>query len=274
MTTLYLLLVICIVLGGVLCGSAYALNSVSGDDSISELESRVQTDRADFRVQPAETLQDEPSIFRFVTNSNYVVAALLTEVKIVSRAKKPEKQNPEANADGLIMGTPLEDAVAGFLFSFQVENVIYSKSSLQKNASPGQSNLQNFQIFVPAKFHNEHYEKDHRYLIFLETQPEPKKLIKDYDLDEQKIYYRAFDGKTVSLFWRGGSEMHLPSTKGIIDLSKSEYWELAQRIETFCSALDEPDVKSRLRSLRELTDSSDEELKNNAAYAIKALPGL
>lgn len=242
-----------VILSSILGGAACTSQQVSGSSDLrgmTQLETK--TDKTDPPAQKTSDSENGPSLFHFASGSDYVVIATMTERGPVG------KVNKKAELD-------LADLVAGRLFSFQVEKLLCSKEQFLPVSFSEQKVIHDFQIFVPGQISEENYLKDHKYLIFLQAQPETDKLAEVYELDKDKLYYRAFDGKTTYLFPAG----HRTSTKGVIDLSDPEHQELAQRIEIFCKAFNETDKAARLNNLRKLADSPDEELKSNAAYAIK-----
>jgi hypothetical protein len=203
-----------------------------------------------------------PVIFQYAYESDYVVVANLTERKPVGKVNKKEKNENIYD---------LEDNVAGFLYSFTVEKTLCSKLSFSTKDNSSLVTMQEFQIFVPMERRlNERYSKGHRYLIFLRALPNLDELMATYELNKSKNYFEVFEGKE-SIFPSEGGDFHGPPRKGIIDLSSLKYQDLAQKIEDFCSAINESDLETKLEKLRSLTKSTDEDLRINAAYAIEVL---
>jgi hypothetical protein len=167
----------------------------------------------------------------------------------------------------------LSDMVAGFIYSFRVEKMLCSKQLFSAENTSQTDSLQNFQIFVPIGTQGENYQQGQRYLIFLRQIPTEENLASIYELDKNKIYFRPFEGDK-SIFPNETEGFHSPPKKGIIGMSDSKYQDLITNINLLCSTLNESDIKTRLIKLQKLTESTDEELRKNAIYAIGVLKDL
>lgn len=209
------------------------------------------------KLREVNNLGKEPKIFYYTSNSDYVVVALLDTKEYVG---KVEKKNQFS----------LEDNVAGILYSFRVEKTLCSKGSFSPTGKNQTNSLADFQMFTGVASPDERYNKGQRYLLFLRQIPKEENLAAIYELDKEKKYFRAFNGER-SIFSDGGGGFHSPPTKGIIEMSNSKYQDLIEKIETFCLAVNQAELKTRLTNLQNLAASPDEEIKSNAVYAIKVL---
>ncbi len=213
-------------------------------------------------IQTIDRSEEQPSIFHYAYNSDYVVVAMLDKLEPVASANKKEDGQSISN---------LEDSVAGVLYSFRVERLLCSKESFSLKGDSPPNLLQKFQIFVAIeKNFEESYAKGQRYLIFLRALPNQEKLAAIYELDKSKNYFEAFEGYK-SIFSTGSGSLHSPPKKGIVEMSNLKYQDLIEKIEIFCSALNGTDKNMKIKKLQKLTKSSDEQLRSNAIYAIKAL---
>lgn len=207
------------------------------------------------------TQSDEPPrIFYYASMSDFTVVAVLDKREFVGKAEKRKKSD-------------LSDIVAGWVYSFRVEKKLCSKQLFSAENTSQTDTLQNFQIFVPVGTQGENYQQGERYLIFLRQIPVEENLASIYELDKNKIYFRPFEGDK-SIFPNETEGFHSPPKKGIIGMSDSKYQDLITNINLFCSTLNEPDIETRFIKLEKLTESTDEELRNNAIYAIEVLKDL
>jgi hypothetical protein len=213
-------------------------------------------------LQTDDDSDEEPKIFHYAYNSDYVVVGTVVKVEAVGRVNKKEKRQNILD---------LGDAAAGFLYSFHIERVLCSKESSSLEANSQQNSMQEFQIFVPVeKRHKENYSIRQRYLIFLQTLPKQNELTSVYELNKSKTYFEAFEGKE-SILTSKDPSLDSTTKKGIIEMSNPKYQVLIEKIEVFCSALNETDKNMKIKKLQELTRSPDEQLRNSAIYAIKTL---
>jgi hypothetical protein len=56
-----------------------------------------------------------------------------------------------------------------------------------------------------------------------------------------------------------------------LNVESENHQPLIRRIEQFCDALSSESVGGKIRDLKKLVDSEDEEMSENAAYAIRWL---
>lgn len=137
--------------------------------------------------------------------------------------------------------------------------------------SLNRKSFEEFRLFVPVGTMDEVYEKDHTYLFFLVQRPKDENLAATYTVEPKTIFYKPFEGNP-SIFATGEPSFHAPRAKGFIELPSSNYSLLADRVETLCSALNAGSKESILINLRNLADSTnDEVVKENALFAIKSL---
>ena len=227
-------------------------------------------DKLEMDKKSPETLtiadsQVEPSLYHFILNSDYVLTALVTTKKPMSKTKKLEKEMLERRGNSnKEFSVSINDIYTGSLYSFQVEKIHYAKFDLE--TSTGEEKIISFQFFAPNASDSDHYSEGQRYLIFLKKQPNQQDFVEKYELDKQTTYFAAFRSESRYL-----SKNPSIGFKGIVDLAASENQEFAQKIETFCMALSEANINQKVRNLRNLAQSPDDILRANANYALKFL---
>lgn len=246
---------------GIACVSQEASNSNVTHNTFTVKLDKLTPETSDsptkIKIQEVNNLDNQPKIFHYISNSDYVVIAVLDKKDYVGKVNKQEKLD-------------LRNEVAGFVYSFRVEKTLCSKESLSPKAEPQTNPLQDFQIFVRAGTQGENYGEGQRYLIFLRQMPKEEKLSSIYELDGDKIFFRPFGGDK-SIFPSEGVDFHEPTTRGVIEMSSVKHQDLIRRIETLCSALSGEDKNTKINNLRNLIKSDDKELKDNAIYTIKIL---
>jgi hypothetical protein len=199
----------------------------------------------------------QPTIFNYVASSNYVVVATLDKkADYVSKNIEPLRLD-------------ISDQVAGLIYSFKVEKNLCSKESLFDKSAKASKQISDFQIFVKTGS-LQIYELGKRYLIFLQEIPKSEKLTTIYKLEEDKNYYRVFEGEE-SLFPNEFGNIDPPPKKGIIKMDNLKDKDLIERIELLSEALGEKELKDKIKNLQKLTESKDTELAENAKYAIEIL---
>jgi hypothetical protein len=203
----------------------------------------------DLEIREVGDFDAPPTLFNFINGSNYVVLAEIEKTEAVAKAGKKESED-------------VQDLMAGLLHTFKVEKTLCAGDSSKT--------FKSFQVLVPmSERMTEYYQKGEKYLIFLREIANDDKFLAVYELDKEKPVFRAFEGET-SIF-PGDGGMHGPPKKGIIKFSDIRYQELIKRIETLTAALCAEGKAAKIENLQKLTSSTDEELKTNAAYAIKTL---
>lgn len=261
MKSLQLLMIIIVGFAALACiQQAGASNGVSNNTFVAKLNKinpETKSTPPELKIQEVNNSDDEPVIFNYVFNSDYVVVAISDKKDYVGKVIRQEKPD-------------LRDSVAGFVYSFRIEKILCSSESFLGKEDSQETLLQNFQIFVRAGNQGENYKDGQRYLLFIQHIPKDEKLSETFELDKDKIYFRPFEGK-ISIFPSIEGSMHSPPLKGIIEMSNVKQQNLIERIETFCLALNGEDKKTKIVNLQKLTKSNDSELKNNAVYAIKVL---
>lgn len=207
-----------------------------------------------------EQPKDQPLLFSYLVNSDRVVVASWDKIAAVSKVEKKEKLD-------------LADLAAGILYSFKVERLLFSKTSLLAPEKSEQVHFPDFQIFIRVGTQGENYIQDRKYLIFLEEIPEQEELSLKFALAEDKKYFRALEGPE-TLYPNDAGGFHGPPKKGIIEMSDIRHQKLIERIETLCDALNQPGLDAKIQNLSKLLNSRDEEIQENALYAISWLKDL
>lgn len=232
----------------------------------SDFSVKIRTNSSPWNGMKIETVDEEenkfsdkPALFDYILNSDYVVVAQVVKTRPVGRIEKRETNANIVNLDDLFAGT---------LYLFSVETILCSISD--KLTENSQSNIfRSFQRFVPVGTLDETYQEKKKYLIFLQQVPNEENLSRIFELEKDQTYFRPYEGR-ISIFSNPGG-FHSRSMKGIIDLSSTKDQILIKRIETFCKALSSEDINLKIENLKNLSESSDEELRENATYAINWL---
>jgi hypothetical protein len=204
--------------------------------------------------------ENMPNIFYFISNSHYVVRAKLKQINIIGKRIK------ENSKEGV---WSISDEVGGDLYYFESEKLLYFKSYTAQESAIQMNDAKEWLIFVPQPERlTELYKAGETYILFLKKDKEKDSIVKTFELDLNKNYFRAFVGE-MSIFPSEGG-MH-PLMKGVVKVTDTRYKELAEKIEVLSEALSEKEVENKIKSLKKLTVSKDTELADNAKYAIEIL---
>ena len=198
-----------------------------------------------------------PRIFQFVFESDLVAVATVSDLSSVAKARRGDQLD-------------LAEAVAGFVYTFQVEDLLYSRESFHEKRDVRMDTTRQFKTFTKVGNLGEMFQKMGRYLLFIREIPKDEKLASEYGVSSDAILFRPYEGSQ-SIFGRGNGEMHGASRKGIVDLSKPENQSLMRRIEKFCEALSSGNREFARKKLEILVGEPDKELSEAASYTIKFL---
>lgn len=208
-------------------------------------------------IKKVSDLSKPPTLFNYVSSSDYVVEAIVRKQEYVGKVKKQKELD-------------VSDYLAMYVFSFDVEKTLCSKRSLSNNPVSEIKQLKAFQLIVPAgNLLNENYKEGEKFLLFINKVDKEENLPNIYELKADKLYYRVFEGQESLLPDKGN--MHSPPKKGRINVSDSRYQSLIKRIENFCSALNVKEKLEKIQNLQMLLNTDDQELRENVLYAIEIL---
>lgn len=253
-----------LLLSGVSCNrNVAAVSGVDRNDEISYKDTRSNADVLPLYHLNHSSYQEaaeSPVLFSYLVKSTYTVRAYATKSEHVGLVNKT-KGDPNKVYVG--------ENVAGFVYSFDVARLLCSKDSFGKGRQHNPDSIERFQIFVPfGKFFYEDYRIGREYLIFLERIPIAEKLWERYEVERKAKFFRAYEGN-ISIFTMDQGSIEGPPRRGIIDLTNNRHKKLVERVESVCQALRVRRVGKKLENLRRLADSPDEELRENAEYAIR-----
>lgn len=232
----------CVLLFGF--GFCVACSSVGESMTVTSHQNH-ESHRVTKDFQTVSATKAEPSLYHFVSQSDYVVTAW------VSKAKR----QPLGQKGNLFAGT---------VYSFQIEKIFFVKTNSEVSRTNELAH-KNFVIFDPGGSDSIIFSEGQKYLIFLEAVPNQAELIEEHELDDNKLYYRVVRSSRYL--------SHSPPIgfRGIIELKDSESEDFAKSVEVFCEALGESDRSIRLSKLQALTTSKNDILVENAEYVIKLI---
>lgn len=198
---------------------------------------------------PPESAAATPisDMLRIATTSEFaVIGKVVNTTGIGKRLSKEE----------LLKLDDLSKALGGTLYAVHVEEVITSRADFMNGdvipPRPGDT------VFIFKKRDapyspNELYVKSQRYLIFLTPIQNQDSLVKEYQLDGGRIYYRV----------------EAPDV-GVVQISSASL-PTVSKFRQLGAAVKPADPQQKLKRLKALTRSSDEELREASTEAIRLI---
>ena len=230
-------------------GSDYTARGLPEANSLGRITNLLQ------KKEDVFDLAKKPALFDYLSSSRNAVLAKVVKSEPVGLRQKKHPGSFD-----------LEDSVAGGLYTFEVEKEVCRDL---RSGPADRDPMIRFQIFVPITVIDEPYKEGRRFILFLEEVNDVEFLIGKYEL-KKKTYYRLYEGAK-SLFHGLRDPFHAAPTKGLLNVESENHQPLIRRIEQFCDALSSESVGGKIRDLKKLVDSDDEEMSENAAYAIRWL---
>jgi hypothetical protein len=186
-------------------------------------------------------------MLRLATTSEFaVIGKIVNTTGIGKRLSKEE----------LLKLDDLSKALGGTLYAVHVEEVITSRADFMNGGMspphPGDTVLI-FKSRDAPYSPNELYVKGQRYLIFLTPIQNQDSLVKKYELDGGRIYYQA----------------EAPDV-GVVQISSASS-STVSKFRQLGAAVKPTDPQQKLKRLKALTRSSDEELREASTEAIRLI---
>lgn len=186
-------------------------------------------------------------MLRLATSSDFaVIGKVMNTITINKRMSEAE----------LLKLDDLGKALGGTLYTIQIEEIITSRANFMsgnaKPPAPGNHIL----IFKPrdASYSpNELYVKGQKYLMFLVPINDQERLLNKYKLDRGQTYYRAFE-----------------PDKGVVHITPDSL-SLVTKFRQLGEAVSPVDPQTKLKRLKALSKSPDEDLKRSAEEAIRII---
>jgi len=214
-------------------------------------------DRQEYRI--AGTNSETPKIYNYISESEFVVTASLVKTETIGKLKK------KAELD-------LSDYLAAWIYTFKVEKNLFTRQTGPDLGPVDKKQLDEFRLISKGSIDDAYFKED-RYLFFLREIPADDPVFDGLDIDKTKKYYRVYSGAQGDSIFPGRSDpMHGKNPVGRIKLPNQTYGKLVEQIKTICAALSSGSKEMVLINLRNLADSTDDEiLKENALFAISDL---
>jgi len=209
------------------------------------------------------TKTEVPAIYKYISNSEFVVTASLTKTEAVNKLQK------KAEFD-------LGDYAVAWVHTFKVEKSLFTRQIGSDLGPVDKKQLDAFRLISRGVFTNgssDGYFDGDRYLFFLKVIPADDPEFDGLDIDKSKTYYRVYrGGQGESIFPGPGDPMHGKNPVGRVKLPNETYGKLVEQIKAICSALSSGSKETVLINLRNLADSTDDAvIRENALFAIRDL---
>lgn len=206
---------------------------------------------------------DAPAIFRFLTESDYVV------IGHRNGGTPVRKRGASVSASNRIA---FEDW-PGTVDRFRVKDVVFSGMSFRNGEPLSSNSLDEAHIYREISDWRATLPENEDYLLFLERVSDDDSLFSLLVLDSKKTYFRVYSGAE-SIFSGPSDSFHGKRREGRIDIRNANNAALVDRIRRLSSALIATGHRDRIDRLRQLLDSEDSVLRENAHYAIEYLSKL
>ncbi|MBX3281490.1 MAG: hypothetical protein KF756_03335 [Acidobacteria bacterium] len=202
---------------------------------------------------------DGPAIYKYISNSDYVVIVTNRASKAIGLKTKRVPLN-------------LSDWMAGSLYEFQIDKMLFSKDLFQAGKPIGTGSVRSIEIFTTSKEYRESFVPGEKSLLFLKEIPAGDPEFRGLEIDKSQKYYRVYCAQGESIFPGPSFPMHGKNSVGRIDVSNANWAGLIEQIRALCTALGAGTKEQVFINLRNLADSTnDEVVKENALFAIKSL---
>ncbi len=201
-----------------------------------------------------------PAIYKYILDSDYVVV-------VTNRASRP------IGLETKCVPLNVSDWMVGSVYEFQIDEMLYSRALFQAGKRLDTDSIRSLEIFTTSKGYRESFVPSEKSLLFLKEIPADNPEFDGLEIDKTTKYYRVYSGaQGESIFPGPGDPMHGKNPVGRINLANKEKEELVEEIEALCSALSAGTRQQVLINLRNLADSTDDEVvKANALFAIQDL---
>ncbi|HMM79820.1 MAG TPA: hypothetical protein PKC65_07355 [Pyrinomonadaceae bacterium] len=202
---------------------------------------------------------EEQSIYKYISNSDYVVTAKLVKTDVIGKVHK------KAELD-------LSDYVAAWIYTFKVEKLLFTREN-PSDTTLADRQLETFKMIARNGEIREMYDDGDKFLFFLKKIPADDPEFGGLELDKNTKYYRVYSGaQGESIFPGPGDPMHGKNSVGRIDVANAHWAVLIEQIKVLCKALTSGSKETVLINLRNLADSTnDEVVRENAVYALSEL---
>jgi hypothetical protein len=227
-----------------------------------------------------EFMSAKPNLARLyerVSRSEFVIIGRAAERKAIEKRTFREGLERQKAAGARALQLPLDELMAGWLVTVDVEKTLCRSSDFLPTPSSRQQALVKAYVFYPANEGSIPSELDRglrtpaesllpgkRYLLYLYQPGDRMKLTDEYVLDPTLTYYRAFEGA------RGAREIPAANNgKG----PKDFVTPAVAAIDSYCEAVNTPDLSTKVARLKTLQLKAEPYWRDSIDRAIQALEG-